>query len=236
MRPADEDKLRELAETTVADAGVGLDLEEVIVVAAGRRTLVRVVVDGDNGVSLDAAAEVSRALAAALDLLDAAGDSMLGADPYTLEVTSPGIGRPLTAERHFRRARGRLVTLKMLDGSSVEGRVRRVVGDTVELLTTNTDTTAAIPLAEIRRGKVEVEFAKLPAAHEAVLAADGFVDPARAFDDVDAELDDEPEGVGDDELGELDDERELEDLELDELADEDPDDVPDLEYDTSTLR
>lgn len=183
MKPADEDKLRALAQTVAA--GAGYDLEELAVVAAGRRQLIRVVVDADGGVTLDAAAQVSRALAAELD---AAGDAFLGPAPYTLEVSSPGIGRPLTEERHFRRARGRLVSVKLIDGDTVEGRVRRVAGDSLELLTGNDVTTTKIALADIRRAKVEVEFAKMPAAHADLLAADGFVDGARAFDDVDAEL------------------------------------------------
>lgn len=185
MKPADEEKLRELAHSVIAGTGTGLGLEEMIIVAAGRRRLIRVVVDGDSGVSLDAAAEVSRALAAALDT---DGDALLGEQPYTLEVTSPGVGRPLTEERHFRRARGRLVTIKMVDGSTTEGRVRRVVDGNVELLTGAGTASVQIPMAEIRRAKVDVEFAKIPPAHAALLADDGFVDPARAFDDVDAAL------------------------------------------------
>jgi ribosome maturation factor RimP len=186
MNPADEDKLRELAQTVAA--GAGYDLEELVIVAAGRRRLIRVVVDGDHGLSLDAAAEVSRALGAALD---AEGDAYIGPEPYTLEVTSPGVGRPLTEKRHFRRARGRLISVKLFDGSTVEGRVRRVAGDVLELLTGTDVTTAGVPLSDIRRAKVDVEFAKMPAAHAALLASDGFVDPARASDDIDSESENE---------------------------------------------
>jgi ribosome maturation factor RimP len=200
MTPADEDKLRDLAAAVVA--GVGYDLEELAIVAAGRRRLIRVVVDGDNGVSLDAAAELSRALSAAFD---ADGDAFVGSDPYTLEVTSPGIGRPLTEQRHFRRTRGRLLSVKLLDGSVLEGRVRRVDGDTLELLTGDKAVVTEVPLTDIRRAKVEVEFAKMPAAHAALLESDGFVDPARAHDETeleDAELDEAEDDEAEDDEAE----------------------------------
>src|SRR3954468_24237916 len=80
-------------------AGAGYDLEELVVTPAGRRSVVRVVVDRDEGVTLDDIADVSRAVSAALD--DNDGD--LGPTPYVLEVTSPGVDRPLTDPRHWRR-------------------------------------------------------------------------------------------------------------------------------------
>lgn len=183
MGRADEGRLRVLA-ATVAEAA-GYDVEELVVVAAGRRRLVRIIIDGDNGVSLDAAAQVSRQLAAQLDALDESDDNPMGPAPYTLEVTSPGIGRPLTEERHFRRARGRLLDLTLSDGTSLVGRVRRVLTDTtgeaaVELLIDRDST--VVPLSWISRAKVEVEFGRMPASHAAILDADGFVDPARVVD------------------------------------------------------
>ena len=85
----------------------GYDLEELVVTPAGRRSIVRVVVDRDAGVTLDDIAEVSRAVS---DVLDANDDGM-GRAPYVLEVTSPGVDRPLTEPRHWRRNAGRLVTV-----------------------------------------------------------------------------------------------------------------------------
>ncbi len=79
----------------------GLDLEDVTVTPAGKRRLVRVVVDRDGGISLDDVSEVSRSVSEKLDASDALGNS-----PYVLEVTSPGVDRPLTEPRHWRRARG----------------------------------------------------------------------------------------------------------------------------------
>ncbi|WP_111765535.1 ribosome maturation factor RimP [Nakamurella deserti] len=237
MKPADEDALRELARSVVGRVE-GLDLEDVVVVAAGRRSLVRVIVDGDHGVTLDAAAEISRTLAAELDAAEEAGTALLGAEPYTLEVTSPGIGRPLTEERHFRRARARLLTVTMMDGTKIEGRARRVVEGTLELLTGTDATVTAVPLGDIRRAKVEVEFGKMPPAHVALLDADGFVDPARAFDEVpaDAFTDDELEGDTDD-LDTDDEGDDFEDDDTDDLDDDpaDTDDTDDLdEDDTAT--
>jgi len=88
-------------------SATGHDLEDVNVTSAGRRSLVRVVVDADGGVDLDAVAEVSRVVSEALDADAPGGPAFAG--PYVLEVTSPGVDRPLTEPRHWRRAVGRLV-------------------------------------------------------------------------------------------------------------------------------
>ncbi len=88
-----------------AVTALGLDLEGVRLTSAGRRRLLRVVVDADGGVSLDDIEQVSRELSAVLDRAAAMGEA-----PYTLEVSSPGVDRPLTDPRHWRRAVGRLVT------------------------------------------------------------------------------------------------------------------------------
>jgi ribosome maturation factor RimP len=103
-------------ESRIADAiwpvihASGMDLESVRVTAAGRRRLLRVVVDSDRGVSLDDAAAVSRELSLVLD-----STSVMGDFPYTLEVSSPGVDRPLTDPRHWRRAVGRLVQVTVTD-------------------------------------------------------------------------------------------------------------------------
>jgi ribosome maturation factor RimP len=102
-------RVRPVLEPVVAAAGY--DLEDVVVTAAGRRSVVRVVVDRDGGVDLDAVAEVARAVSDALDAADE-----LGSSPYVLEVTSPGVDRPLTLPRHWRRNVGRLVRVAELSG------------------------------------------------------------------------------------------------------------------------
>ena len=88
--------IKELLEPVVESAGY--DLEDVTVTPAGKRSLLRVVVDADDGVSLDDVATVSRTVSAALDTSD-----VMGSGPYVLEVTSPGVDRPLTEPRHWRR-------------------------------------------------------------------------------------------------------------------------------------
>jgi ribosome maturation factor RimP len=108
----DTDKLTGLASAVIG--ALGMDLESVRVTTAGRRRLLRVVVDSDHGLSLDDAALASRELSAKLDASDVMGDM-----PYTLEVSSPGVDRPLTQARHWRRAVGRLVRVPL--GSSGAG-------------------------------------------------------------------------------------------------------------------
>ena len=80
----------------------GYDVEDVVVTSAGKHSAVRIMVDSDAGIELDAAAEISRLVSELFDTLEEIGET-----PYTLEVTSPGIDRPLTLDRHWRRARGR---------------------------------------------------------------------------------------------------------------------------------
>ena len=109
-------------------AAAGMDLESVRVSAAGRRRLLRVVVDSDRGVSLDDAAAISRKLSAALDAAPVMGDF-----PYTLEVSSPGVDRPLTDPRHWRRSVGRLVQVTAADAGPISGRVLAADADGVTL-------------------------------------------------------------------------------------------------------
>lgn len=139
-------RLVELLGPLVAEKG--LDLEDIKIIPAGRRRLVRVVVDRDGGVTLDDVAEVSQSVSKRLDETDVLGNS-----PYVLEVSSPGVDRPLTEPRHWRRARGRLVKVQMRDGTTVEGRVTRSDESGVLL-----DGTRRIAFDELIRGRVQVEF------------------------------------------------------------------------------
>lgn len=146
------DHLMKLLEPVVA--AEGLDLEDVTVTKAGKRRLLRVVVDRDGGVSLDDVAEVSQAVSAALD-----DDETMGQAPYTLEVSSPGVDRPLTEPRHWRRAARRLVKAEMRDGTVVEGRVTAADDDGVDL-----DVAGAIrrlDYQDLARGRVQVEFRRI---------------------------------------------------------------------------
>jgi ribosome maturation factor RimP len=138
-----------LLEPVVATAG--LDLEDVTVTRAGKRSLLRVVVDKDGGVTLDDIAEVSQGVSDALD-----GDDSMGQSPYTLEVSSPGVDRPLTEPRHWRRAAKRLVKAELRDGGMVEGRIRAADESGVEI-----DVDGAsrrIDYQDLTRGRVQVEF------------------------------------------------------------------------------
>lgn len=170
-------RLRDVVEPVVTEAGC--DLEGLEVAPAGRRRLVRVVVDRDGGVSLDTVAEVSTALGAVLDDSDA-----LGGSPYVLEVTSPGVDRPLTAPRHWRRAAGRLVRVSLRAGGALEGRVLEADEDGVVLELP--DGSRRLPLAELGPGAVRVEFRRAAAENATDDAAED------AADDPDAdELDDD---------------------------------------------
>jgi ribosome maturation factor RimP len=132
---------------------LGLDLESVKVTSAGRRRLLRIVVDSDHGVSLDDAALASRELSAKLDAFDVMGDL-----PYTLEVSSPGVDRPLTQPRHWQRAVGRLVRVPLTGTPSrpVQGRVFAADADHVVLDVGGTH--RRFGYAALGAGKVQIEF------------------------------------------------------------------------------
>jgi ribosome maturation factor RimP len=147
MSTLSQTQLRELLEPVVA--AVGYDLEDVTITKAGRRSVVRVVVDRDGGVDLDAVADVSRTVSAALDDADP-----LGEQAYVLEVTSPGVDRPLTEPRHWRRNIGRLVT-----AGEVSGRISDVTDSGVMFDVAGT--VREVAFADLPDGKVVVEFKRL---------------------------------------------------------------------------
>jgi ribosome maturation factor RimP len=155
----DEDRIADVIQPVVAAAG--MDLESVRVTAAGRRRLLRVVVDSDRGVSLDDAAAVSRELSAALDTVAVMGDF-----PYTLEVSSPGVDRPLTDPRHWRRAVGRLVRVAVPDSGgarAVSGRISAADADGVTLdVEDDPKTRRRFPYALLGPGAIQVEFGHPP--------------------------------------------------------------------------
>jgi len=111
------DSLETLVESTVTS--LGLDLEALDLTPAGKKRLLRIAVDRDGGVGIDHIIEATRALNEVLDSSD-----VMGEQPYTLEVTSRGVDRPLTLPRHWRRNEGRLVRIRLAaDDSSVDGRI-----------------------------------------------------------------------------------------------------------------
>ena len=130
----------------------GYDLESVTVSQAGRRSLVRVVVDADRGVTLDDVADVSRLVSTVLD----GDEGVTGRSPYVLEVTSPGVDRPLTEPRHWRRATGRLVSVPVAEQGTVTGRVVSADQDGVVLALPGAERAFEYP--QLGRGVVQVEF------------------------------------------------------------------------------
>ncbi len=157
-RPAE---LTELLDPVVG--GAGFVLEKVTVTPAGRRRVVRVVVDlpedAVGAMSLNQAADVTRAVSTALDDAGAFGEQ-----PYLLEVGSPGVDRPLTEPRHWRRSRTRLV---QVDVTGEDGTARRVTGRVVEagaagvVLVVDEKGAAErleVPWERLGTGAVQVEF------------------------------------------------------------------------------
>lgn len=146
------DHLMKLLEPVVS--AEGLDLEDITVTQAGKRRILRVIVDRDGGVSLDDVADVSQAVSEALD-----DDDAMGQSAYTLEVSSPGVDRPLTEPRHWRRAAKRLVKAEMRDGTEVEGRILGADESGVDLDVAGT--THRLDYKDLARGRVQVEFRRI---------------------------------------------------------------------------
>lgn len=136
----------------LSDAGV--DLEDVTVQRAGRREIVRVVVDRDGGVDLDTVAHVSQLVAS---LLDAEPLSTQFAGAYVLEVTSPGVDRPLTEAKHWRRAVQRLVHAHLAGGDVVVGRIVSA-SDTAVVLSLESGEQRELALGDVTHGEVQIEF------------------------------------------------------------------------------
>jgi ribosome maturation factor RimP len=146
---SDRDSLLRTLEPVVTARG--FDLEEVVVTPAGKRRVLRVVVDKDGGVDLDDIANVSTSVASTLDETDA-----MGAVPYVLEVTSPGVDRPLTLPRHWRRATSRLVQVGIAGVGERTGRVVAVDDDGV--LFDIEGTQRQVPWVDLGNGHVQIEF------------------------------------------------------------------------------
>lgn len=152
------DRLQTLLEPVVAAAGY--DLEAVRVSQVARRRRVEVVVDGDDGVSLDAVSDITRVVSDVLDGPE--GAAVMGEQPYVLEVGSPGTDRPLTQAKHWRRAKGRLVRAVLRDGGEATGRVLDSDEDGVllEVPGKKKGQTAQrrLGFGEVAKARVEIEF------------------------------------------------------------------------------
>jgi ribosome maturation factor RimP len=139
-------------------AAQNLEIDRIEVMSAGRRKLVRVFLDGDGpaglGPSLDEIADATRAVSNALD-----DSTITGQAPYTLEVSSRGVGRPLTEPKHYRRNRGRLVAVTGPE-LDLTGRIVAVTDDEVTLDLDGE--TRVVGFAGIDKAVVQVELNRLP--------------------------------------------------------------------------
>ncbi|MGH4035349.1 ribosome maturation factor RimP [Actinomycetota bacterium Odt1-20B] len=155
MSTTQSERLRELLEPLVSSQD--LDLEEIEVASVGRKRVLRVVVDSEDGVDLDRIADVSRALSAKLDETDAMGDG-----EYDLEVGSPGAERALTQHRHYVRATGRLVKFQLTAGGELVARILTVDEDGLDLevpgVKGRKPTARRLAFDEIDKARVQVEF------------------------------------------------------------------------------
>ena len=160
MSKISQDAIRDQieAELTGPLSALGLDLEAVEVTPAGKRRILRVAVDKDGGVTLDDVAEGTREVERVLD-----GSDVMGEHPYTLEVTSRGVDRPLTLPRHWRRNADRLVKATLVDGQELTGRVLSSDDDAVSLDVDGA--TRELAYGDVAKALVQIEFNR-PKARE----------------------------------------------------------------------
>jgi ribosome maturation factor RimP len=143
-------------EAALADRlrALGFDIEAIELTPAGKRRVLRIAVDKDGGVTLDDVADATRAVNEILDESD-----VMGEQPYTLEVTSRGVDRPLTLPRHWRRNKGRLVKVTLIEGGVVTGRIGASDEEKVSLAIE--DDERQVSYADIAKALVQIEFKKL---------------------------------------------------------------------------
>ncbi|MFF5448318.1 ribosome maturation factor RimP [Streptomyces sp. NPDC012888] len=155
MSTTQSDRLRGLLEPLVAARD--LDLEDIEMSRAGKRRMLRIVVDSDEGVELDTCAELSREISDRLDETD-----VMGEDEYVLEVSSPGADRPLTEHRHYVRAVGRLVKFQLAEGGDLVARILGVDDEGLDLevpgLKGRKATTRRLAFTDVAKARVEIEF------------------------------------------------------------------------------
>jgi len=140
---------------TPAVQAQGFFLEEVLLVSPGKHRIITCIVDGDTSLNMDQVTAVSRAIS---ELLDEA--PFMGEAAFTLEVTSPGVDRPLTKPRHFAKNADRLLKVTRTDGEVITGRITANTEADVTLLVTEKKESkeTVIAFADIKRATVEIEF------------------------------------------------------------------------------
>jgi ribosome maturation factor RimP len=132
---------------TPALSALGFYLEDVTITSAGRRSMLTIIVDGDTHLSLDQVTSATKAIGEIVESIQSLGET-----PFTLEVTSPGLDRPLTKPRHWRKNIDRLVKVVLLDGKEIKGRIKAASENTA------TVDESEINFADIKRANLEVEF------------------------------------------------------------------------------
>ena len=135
------------AAITPALEALGFYLEDVTITSAGRRSMLTVIVDGDTHLSLDQVTSATKAIGEIVESIQSLGET-----PFTLEVTSPGLDRPLTKVRHWQKNINRLVKVVLLDGSEIKGRIKDVSEVSARVDEKN------INYSDIKRATLEVEF------------------------------------------------------------------------------
>ncbi|PVG82687.1 ribosome maturation factor RimP [Nocardioides gansuensis] len=148
-----QDAIRDRIEAELAGplTALDLDVEAVEITPAGKRRVLRVAVDKDGGVTLDDVADATREVARVLDDSDVMGEM-----PYTLEVTSRGVDRPLTLPRHWRRNAGRLVKATLADGEQITGRIGESTEEQVTLDVAGTP--RDVRYDDVAKALVQIEF------------------------------------------------------------------------------
>ena len=156
-----QDATRDRIEAELVDPlrVLGLDVEAVEVTPAGKRRVLRVAVDKDGGVTLDDVADATREVSRVLDESDVMGEM-----PYTLEVTSRGVDRPLTLPRHWRRNADRLVKVTRADGTEVTGRI--VSSDDTAATLDADGEQHEVAYADVAKALVQIEFNRKTEKHE----------------------------------------------------------------------
>jgi ribosome maturation factor RimP len=135
------------AAITPAIESLGFYVEDIAITSAGKRSMLTVIVDGDTHLSLDQVTVATKAISEIVENLPT-----LGNNPFTLEVTSPGLDRPLTKPRHWQKNKDRLIKIILNDGKEITGRIK----DSTQLAVTVDE--QVINFADMKRATLEIEF------------------------------------------------------------------------------
>lgn len=146
-------KISEMADSLAA--GFGVQIFDIKLVGSPRRQILKVFIDKENGVTLEDCAKFSRAFSAVLEVEDIIQTA------YVIEVSSPGLDRPLKDINDFIRSKGKVVKIttkeKISDQNVFTGRVQEVENDNIRLFIDN-KTEIYVPFAQIAKARLEIEI------------------------------------------------------------------------------